>query len=107
MYLRPILRIPVHCHINRQTQIDPIITLSVPPQYGLISTYDIRRGEYLYVILIKISNNVFNEFPLMSLMDLTLTSHTWLMDPSKMPSQNIKMVPIHAVLAKIRSRPVL
>ena len=53
------------------------------------------------------SNKVFNNFPLMSLMDRTLTSHIWMMAPSNMPLQNIEMVPIHAGLAKNRSRTVL
>ena len=43
--LRPILRLPVYCHIHWKTQIDPMTTLSVLPWYGLISTYEIRRRE--------------------------------------------------------------
>ena len=82
-------------------------TLSVPPQYGLISTYEIRRREELCTILIKMSNEVFNEFLPMSLMAHILTSHIWLMAPSNMPPQHIETVPLHTGLAKIRSRPVL
>ena len=86
---------------------DPMATLSVPPQYGLISIDDIQRREEMCAILIKTSNKVFNEFPPMSLMARTLISHIWMMAPSNMPSQNIKMVPINAGIAKIRSRSVL
>ena len=70
--LHPIIRIPVHFPINPQTQIDPMTTLSVPPKYGLISTYEIRRIEELCAMLIKTSNKVLNEFPLMSFMTCTL-----------------------------------
>ena len=107
MYLHPILRLPVPCHIYRKTQIGPMTTLSVPPQYGLISTYDIQIREELCTILIKMSNGVFNEFPPMSLMVYILTSHIWLMAPSNMPPHHIETVPIHTGLAKISSRPVL
>ena len=82
-------------------------TLYVPPRYGLISTYEIRRIEGLYAILIKISNEVFNEFPPMSLMACTPTLHMRLMDPSNIPTQNIETVHIHAGLAKSRSGHVL
>ena len=87
--LCPILRLPVHCHIHRQTQIDPMTTLYLPPRYGLISTYEIRRREELCVILIKKSNKVFNNFTPISLMARTLTSHIFMMAPSNMPPQNI------------------
>ena len=73
--LLPILRLPDHCHIHCQTQIDLMTTMSIPPWYGLIRTYEIRRREELCVILIKMSNEVFNKFPPMSLMARTLTSH--------------------------------
>ena len=58
-------------------------------------------------ILIKMSNKVFDDFPLMSLMALTLIFHIWLMSPYNMPPQHIEMVPIHASISKIRSRPVI
>ena len=105
--LHPILLIHVHFRIHWQTQIDPMTSLSVPLQYGLISTYEIRGREYLCVILIKRINEVFNEFPLMILMYCTLTSHIWLMAPSNMPPQHIETVPIHAGFSKTRSRPVI
>ena len=82
-------------------------TLSVPPQYGLISTYEIRRREDLCKIIIKIINKVFDNFPPMSLMACTLISHIWLMATPNMPPQHIETVPIHNVLAKSRSGPVL
>ena len=75
-------------------------TLSVPPQYGLIGKYEIRRREEMYAILIKISNKVLNEFPLISLMDFTIISYICLMTPSDMPPQNIETVTIHSGLAK-------
>ena len=103
--IRPIIWIPVHCHIHWQTQIYPMTTLSIPPQYGL--KYEIRRREELCAILIKMSNKFFDKFPPMSLMACTLTSHIWMMAPSNMPPQHIETVPIHACLAKIRSRPVI
>ena len=74
LYLRPILRIPYHCHIYQQPQMDPMTTLSLPPWYGLISTYEIRRREEMCEILIKMSNEVFNKFQPMILMACTLTS---------------------------------
>ena len=82
-------------------------TLSIPPRYGLVSTDDIRRREELCTILIKISNKVFNRFPPMSLMACTLILHIWMVAPSDMPPHNIKMVPIHVGLSKIRSITVL
>ena len=82
-------------------------TLSVPPRYGLISTYEIQRREELYTILIKMSNELFNEFPPMSPMACTLISHICLMAPSNMPPQHIETVPIHTGLTKTRSGPVL
>ena len=80
----------------------------VPPRYGLIITYGTQRREEMCVILIKMSNKIFNEFSLMSFMYLTLTLHlhVWLMDPPNMPPQDIE-VSIHSGLSKIRSRPVL
>ena len=60
--LFPIIRIPIHCHIHRKTQIDPMATLSIPTQYGLIITYEIQTREELCAILIKTSNKVFNDF---------------------------------------------
>ena len=107
MYIRPILRIPVHCHIHRKTQMDPTATLSVPHWYELIKIYDIKGREELCAILIKISIKVLNKFPPMSLMACTLISHIWMMAPSNMPPQNIETVPIHTDLSKIRSRPVI
>ena len=82
-------------------------TLFVPPQYGLISIDDIQMREELCSITIKISNKVFNEFPLMSVMDHYLILHIWMMDPSNMPPHQIEMVPTHAGLAKIRIRTAL
>ena len=82
-------------------------TLSVPPRYLLVSTYEIRRREELCVILIKISNEVFNKFSPMSLMARTFTSYIYLMAPLNMPPQNIKTVSIHIGLAKSRSSPVI
>ena len=82
-------------------------TLYVLPRYELISTYEIRRREYLCVILIKTSNEVFNKFPLISLMDHSLISQIWMIDPSNMPPQHIEMVPIHTGLTKRRSGLVL
>ena len=87
--LWPILWIIFHCHIHRQTQIDPMTTLYLPPRYGIISTYEIRRVEELCAILIKMSTKVFNAFSPMSLMSLTLTSHISIMDPSNMPPHHI------------------
>ena len=107
MYLCPIIWLPVYYHIHWKTQIDPMNILSVPSWYGLISTYEIQRIEYMCVILIKTSNKVFNKFPPMSLMAFTLILHIWLMAPLKMPPQHIKTVTIHTGFAKIRSRPVL
>ena len=43
----------------------------------------------------------------MILMACTLTLNIWLMDPSDIPPQHIGTVPIHAGIAKSRSRPVL
>ena len=106
MDIHPIIQIPVHCHIHLQNQIDPTITLSVPPRYGIVSTYDIRRREELCEILIKTSKKVFNKFPPMSLMACTPTSDIWLMSPLDMSPQNIETVPIHTGIDKIRSRPV-
>ena len=63
--------------------------------------------QHRCVILIKISNKVFNEFPPMSLMARTLISHIWMMAPSNMLPQHIEKVPTHAGLDKIKSRPVL
>ena len=40
----------------------PITTLSVPPWYGLTSTYEIRRREELCAILINMSKKVLNDF---------------------------------------------
>ena len=99
MDLRPILRLPVHFHIHRQTQIYPMNTLSVPSRYGIISTYEIRRREELCTIVIKMSNEVFIEFPPMILMARTVILHIWLMDPSKMPPHHIKTLHIHTGLA--------
>ena len=82
-------------------------TLSVPLQYGLISTYEIRRIEDLCAIFIKMSNKVFNKFPPMSLMAHTLTLYIWLMAPSNTLPQYIKIVPIHPGIPKIRRRPVI
>ena len=107
LYIWPIIHITVHCHIHRKTQIDPMTTLSVPPRYLLVSTYEIRRREELCVILIKISNEVFNKFSPMSLMARTFTSYIYLMAPLNMPPQNIKTVSIHIGLAKSRSSPVI
>ena len=90
MDLLPILRLPVYCHIHWKTQIDPMTTLSVPPRYGLSSTEDIQRIEYLCEILIKISKQLFKKIPPMSLMAHTLISHIFLMDPLDMPPQHIK-----------------
>ena len=105
--LCPILRLPVHIRIHRKTQIYPMTTLSIPPRYGLIITYEIQSIEELCAILIKISNRVFGEFPPMRLIACTLTSQTWLMYPSNMPPHHIKTVIIHAGIDKSRSRPVL
>ena len=90
MDLCPILQLPAHCYIHRKTQMDPMTTLSVPPRYGTIITYEIRRREELCAILIKMSNEVFSKFPQMSLMDRTLISHIWLVTPSNMSPQHIK-----------------
>ena len=107
LILPSILWLPIHCRIHWKTQIYPRTTLSVPLRYGLISPYYIRRREELCVILIKMSNKVFNNFPPMILMACTLTSHIWLMAPSNIPPQNIKTVTIHAGISKSRSRPIL
>ena len=107
MYLCTILWLPVHCNIHWKTQMDPMTTLYVPPQYGLIRKDDIQRRDDMCAILIKINNKVFREFPPMILTACTTITHIWMMDPSNMPSQNIKMVPINAGIAKIRSRSVL
>ena len=78
LYHFPILQLPIHCHIHCQNQIDPMTTLTIPPRYILISTYDIRRREYLCAILIKMSNKVFNKFPPMSLkLVLSPLTYSW------------------------------
>ena len=82
-------------------------TLYIPPQYGLISTYDIDSREELCAILIKISKKVFNDFPPTILSAHAIILHICLMDPLDMPPQHIKTVPIHVGLKKIRSRPVI
>ena len=107
LYICPILWLPVHFHKNQGKQIDSMTTLFLPPRYGIISTYDIQRREDLCTILTKISNKFFTKFPPISLMARTITFHILLMIPSNMHSYNIKNVPIHSGLAKIRSRAVL
>ena len=106
MNIFPILQLLVHYHIHRQTQIDPMNSLNLPPQYGLISTDEIQSRDEMRAIIIKFSNKVFNKFTQILLMAHTLISHIWMRDPLNMPPQNIEMVPTHDSFAKISMIPV-
>ena len=79
--IRPIIWLPVHCHIHLQTQMYTTTKLFLPPWYVLIITDDIQRREELCEILIKISKKIFKNFPPMSLMYHTLILQIWLMAP--------------------------